>query len=210
MALADTWLKEFEEAMQMAEDVTGRLRERDMIVSSGGDPSQLVSSTRRKITVLGTCLDRLESLLQNPPEKPRLNEEELYRRQDMLLGIRFKTKQMAASFSTSLSNRAITSLGENTGKKSAEPAQASAMGSNTTLGLPNQGISTTRHATVDVAEDVSLHTCLLSESSDVPESQLKGSEGKEPSKGCSLQLSCLIFLGILVLLLLVWTIIRIW
>jgi hypothetical protein len=33
------------------------------------------------------------------------DEEELYRRQDMLLGIRFKTNQMAASFSTSPTNR---------------------------------------------------------------------------------------------------------
>ena len=33
------------------------------------------------------------------------DDEELYRRQDMLLGIRFKTNQMAASFSTSPTNR---------------------------------------------------------------------------------------------------------
>jgi SYP5 family syntaxin len=72
MAFSDSWLKEFEEAMKLAEDISSRLRERELILSSGGDPAHLVSSTRRKITVLGTCLDRLESLLQNPPDKPIL------------------------------------------------------------------------------------------------------------------------------------------
>ncbi|KAH7281961.1 hypothetical protein KP509_35G005200 [Ceratopteris richardii] len=101
LSLSDTWLKEFEEASKLADDIAGRLRERENIVSSGGDPSQLITSTRRKITALGTCLDRLESLLQNPPEKPVLNEVEVYRRHEMLLGLRYRTKQMAASVSTS-------------------------------------------------------------------------------------------------------------
>ncbi|KAI5057765.1 hypothetical protein GOP47_0027780 [Adiantum capillus-veneris] len=211
MALSDTWLKEFEEAMKLADDISGRLRERENIVSSGGDPSHLISSTRRKITDLGTCLDRLESLLQNPPEKPRLNQEEVYRRQDMLLGIRFKTKQMASSFSTSPSNRAaLSSFGEGTLKKSLEPVKVDIPDSNVTLLPPKQAITTRQHAVVDVMEDSSLHTRLLHSESETPNVPTKEDEDRDSSKGCNPQLLCLITLGILVLLLLVWTIVKIW
>lgn len=210
MALSDTWLKEFEEAMKLADDITGRLREREFIVSSGGDPSHLITTTRRKITILGTCLDRLESLLQNPPEKSRLNEEEVYRRQDMLLGIRFKTKQMAASFSTSSpSSRFSPSLGEITTKESVEPDKAVDTDSNVAL-PPKHAITSRHHSIVDVVQETSLHTHLLTTESETPNPQTKGNEDTVSSYGCNMQLSCLITLGLLVLLLLVWTIIRIW
>ncbi|MCO5589419.1 hypothetical protein L7F22_043386 [Adiantum nelumboides] len=208
MAPSDTWLKEYEEAIKLADDINGRLREREILVSSGGDPSNLITSTRRKITELGTCLDRLESLLQNPPEKPRLNQEELYRRQDMLLGIRFKTKQMASSFSTSPSNRAaLASFGEGRPKKSVEPDIPD---SNVTNLTPKQAMTTRQHAVVDVMEDPSLYTHLLHSESETPNVPTKEDEDRDPGRACSSQLLCLITLGILVILLLIWTIIRIW
>jgi SYP5 family syntaxin len=69
---SDSWLKEFEEAMRLADDILARINERSMILASGADPSRLVSATRRKLTMLGTKLDRLESLLKNPPTKSNL------------------------------------------------------------------------------------------------------------------------------------------
>lgn len=71
-AASDSWLKEFEEAMRLADDILARINERNMMLASGNDPTRLVSATRRKITMLGTKLDRLESLLQNPPIKPSM------------------------------------------------------------------------------------------------------------------------------------------
>ncbi|KAH7415146.1 hypothetical protein KP509_14G030000 [Ceratopteris richardii] len=226
MALSDTWLKEFEEAAKLADDITGRLREREIIQSTGGDPSHLIVSTRRKITVLGTCLDRLESLLQNPPEKPILSKEEIHRRQDMLLGIRLRTKQMAASFSTSPSNRAaLSGLAETTMKKRAEsvrvdltetvpPKQAMTtrhrVGDAAETAPPNQAM-TTKHRAVDVIDESSLQERLLNRGIDASDSQSKGDDDDKGSSGsCNMQLSCLIILGVLVLVLLVWTIIKIW
>lgn len=209
MALSDTWLKEFEEASKLSEDINGRLREREIIVSLGGDPSHLIATTRRKITILGTCSDRLESLLQNPPEKPRLTDEEVYRRQDMLLGLRFKTKQMASSFSTSPSNRYMPNLGETTTKDTVDSAKAAETESNVMLLPPNHAKPTQQHS-VGVVEEPSLHTRLLMNEREEPNPQTKGTEDAQSKKGCNVQLTCLVILGILVLLLLVWTIIRIW
>ncbi|OAE21983.1 hypothetical protein AXG93_4382s1140 [Marchantia polymorpha subsp. ruderalis] len=122
-AASDSWLKEFEEAMRLADDILARINERNMMLASGNDPTRLVSATRRKITMLGTKLDRLESLLQNPPIKPSISEKEMYRRQDMLLGIRFRTKQMAAALSTSQPSNRATLMG--TDSRSAPPEETS-------------------------------------------------------------------------------------
>eukprot|EP01018_Ginkgo_biloba_P031632 Gb_29012 [translate_table: standard] len=72
IVLFDAWLCEAEEANQLAEDIESRIRERDSVMAVGGDPYHIVSEARRKLMVLGTKLDRLESLLQNPPAKPIL------------------------------------------------------------------------------------------------------------------------------------------
>ncbi|CAK9189907.1 unnamed protein product [Sphagnum troendelagicum] len=53
------------------------------------------SSCRRKLSQLAHKLEHLESLLQQPNLKATISEKEMYRRQDMLLGIRFRTKKMA-------------------------------------------------------------------------------------------------------------------
>eukprot|EP00249_Psilotum_nudum_P011624 c23283_g1_i1 orf=402-1112(+) len=231
-AILDAWLKEFEEAMGLADDVAARIRERDSIIASGGDPSRLVSSTRRKITVLGSSLDRLESLLQNPPAKPTLHEKELYRRQDMLLGIRYKTKQMAASLSTSQpQNRTV--LGQDDGKKVIDTHRPTSIldnyglaGSQTQImreqqdSLANLGetANSTKHIGLAVNEEVDLQTRLLDDlHQDVgaTSSHLKTVKRKlsgltrEASRTCSLSLVCLLLLGILVLILFICTLIKI-
>ncbi|KAH7281959.1 hypothetical protein KP509_35G005200 [Ceratopteris richardii] len=214
LSLSDTWLKEFEEASKLADDIAGRLRERENIVSSGGDPSQLITSTRRKITALGTCLDRLESLLQNPPEKPVLNEVEVYRRHEMLLGLRYRTKQMAASVSTSSHRTALSGLGEAMAKKTLVPVKA-----DITESLSLQQAMTRTHLVGDPADDSSVQDRLLPFKS--PDNQILESHRKDNDygiddadntdscRGCNMQLLCLIILGIGVLILLIWTIIKI-
>jgi hypothetical protein len=101
MEKMDSWLKEFQEALQLADDIEAGVQERNKLPAHSSEGTRIVSASRRKLTRFNTKLDRLESLLQNPPLRTSLNEKELYRRQDMLLTIRFKSKQMAASVSSS-------------------------------------------------------------------------------------------------------------
>lgn len=99
----DAWIREVEEAMQLAEDIESRIRERDSLQAVGGDPNYVLVGARRKLMLLATKLDRLESLLHNPPAKPVLSEKDLHSRKDMILDMQQRTKQMAISLSTSQS-----------------------------------------------------------------------------------------------------------
>lgn len=99
----DAWIHEVEEAMRLAEDIESRIRERGSFQAVGGDPNSVLIGARRKLMLLATKLDRLESLLQNPPAKPVLSERDLHSRKDMILDMQQRTKQMAISLSTSQS-----------------------------------------------------------------------------------------------------------
>lgn len=99
----DAWIHEVEEAMQLAEDIESRIRERDSLQAVGGDPNYVLAGARRKLMLLATKLDRLESLLHNPPVKPVLSERDLHSRKDMILDMQQRTKQMTISLSTSQS-----------------------------------------------------------------------------------------------------------
>lgn len=99
----DAWIREVEEAMQLAEDIESRIRERDSLQAVWGDPNYVLVGARRKLMLLATKLDRLESLLHNPPAKPVLSERDLHSRKDMILDMQQRMKQMAISLSTSQS-----------------------------------------------------------------------------------------------------------
>ncbi|KAJ7187533.1 hypothetical protein O6H91_Y535500 [Diphasiastrum complanatum] len=94
---SDSWMKECEEAMRLADDVSALVTHRVSMLLSGLDPSRLLPTIRQKLTMLVTKLDRLESLLRNPPVNVNLSDKELLRREDLLLQIRTKTKEIAGS-----------------------------------------------------------------------------------------------------------------
>lgn len=231
-AASDSWLKEFEEAMRLADDILARINERNMMLASGNDPTRLVSATRRKITMLGTKLDRLESLLQNPPIKPSISEKEMYRRQDMLLGIRFRTKQMAAALSTSQPSNRATLMG--TDSRSAPPEETSR-----TTGLDNYGIinmqkqvmkaqdddlagleatvTSTKHIALAVHEELDLQNHLLNDldkDADDTNNRLKAAQrkigilNKNSNRGCSVMCMCLMLLAIVLLVLIVLSLVK--
>lgn len=60
---SDSWLREFSEASKLADDISARIGERGSLPPSGPESQRHLSSIRRKITILGTRLDSLESLL---------------------------------------------------------------------------------------------------------------------------------------------------
>jgi SYP5 family syntaxin len=68
-ASADSWMKEYNEALKLAEDINGMVSERISLPTTGPDAQRHASAIRRKITILGTRLDSLQSLLSKLPGK---------------------------------------------------------------------------------------------------------------------------------------------
>ncbi len=68
----DSWLKEFQEALQLADDIEAGVEERNKLPAHSSEGTRIVSASRRKLTRLNTKLDRLDSLLQNPPLRTSL------------------------------------------------------------------------------------------------------------------------------------------
>lgn len=69
MASSDSWMKEYNEAVKLADDITGMISERSSFPASGPETQRHASAIRRKITILGTRLDSLQSLLSKVPAK---------------------------------------------------------------------------------------------------------------------------------------------
>ncbi|KAL4385490.1 hypothetical protein GQ457_15G026970 [Hibiscus cannabinus] len=69
---------------------------RSSLPASGPEAQRHASAIRRKITILGTRLDGLQSLLSRPVGKP-LTETEMNRRKDMIANLRSKANQMAST-----------------------------------------------------------------------------------------------------------------
>ena len=63
----DAWMREAQEATELVEDVESRIKNRDL-----AGENRLRDFARSKLIEAGVKLDRLESLLHNPPSKPAL------------------------------------------------------------------------------------------------------------------------------------------
>lgn len=66
---SDSWVKEYNEAVKLADDISGMISERSSHSASGPENQRHSSAIRRKITILGTRLDSLQSLLSKLPGK---------------------------------------------------------------------------------------------------------------------------------------------
>lgn len=62
-------MKEFNEASKLADDISTMISERKSLLPSGPETQRHTSAIRRKLTILGTRLDTLDSLLSNLPTK---------------------------------------------------------------------------------------------------------------------------------------------
>lgn len=72
MASSDSWMKEYNDAVKLADDINGMISERISFSAPGVDAQRHASAIRRKITILGTRLDSLQSLLLKLPGKQPL------------------------------------------------------------------------------------------------------------------------------------------
>ncbi|RXI03416.1 hypothetical protein DVH24_004068 [Malus domestica] len=166
---SDSWIKEYNEATKLADDISGMISELSTL-PAGPDTQRHVSAIRRKITILGTRLDSLQSLLSKLPGKQHISEKEMNRRKDMIGNLRSKVKQMASTLTSNSSNR-DSLLGPEINK-------TDAMGR--TVGLDNYGlveqdeglekleetVISTKHIALAVNEELDLHTRLIDDLDD--------------------------------------------
>ncbi|XP_058101844.1 syntaxin-52-like isoform X1 [Magnolia sinica] len=190
MALSsDSWLREFNEASKLADDINARISERGSLPPSGPETQRHLSAIRRKITILGTRLDSLESLLSKLPSKQPITEKELHRRQDMLVTLRSRANQMASTLNMSNFGNRIWGIKHwiiivvKSREDLLGPNQKQVSEINRTTGLDNYGlvglqrqimkeqdeglgkleetVLSTKHIALAVNEELDLHTSLL-------------------------------------------------
>uniref|UniRef100_A0A803PRT6 t-SNARE coiled-coil homology domain-containing protein n=1 Tax=Cannabis sativa TaxID=3483 RepID=A0A803PRT6_CANSA len=162
---SDSWMKEYNEAVKLADDINGMISERSSLPGSGPEMQRHASAIRRKITILGTRLDSLQSVLSKLPGKQPMS----------------KLSQMASTLNMSNFANRDSLLGP-------EIKPADAMGK--AAGLDNNGlveqdeglekleetVISTKHIALAVNEELDLHTRLIDDLDyhvDVTDSRLR-------------------------------------
>ncbi|CAI9755034.1 unnamed protein product [Fraxinus pennsylvanica] len=229
-ASGDSWVREYNEAVKLADDITNMISERSSLPTTGPEAQRHSSAIRRKVTILGTRLDGLQSLLSKLPGKQPLTEKEMNRRKDMVANLRSKVNQMASTLN--MSNFAIRDslLGPEI-----KPADAMSR----TTGLDNYGVVglqrqimkeqdeglekleetviSTKHIALAVNEELDLHTRLidnLDQHVDVTDSRLQRVQkrlailNKRTKGGCSCLCLLLSVIGIVVLVAAIYMLIK--
>ncbi|CAN1799476.1 Putative BPI/LBP family protein At1g04970 [Linum perenne] len=211
---SDAWMKEYNEAAKLSEDITGMISERTSLPSTGPDSQRHASATRRKITILGTRLDSLQSLLTKLPGKQQVSEKEMNRRRDMIGNLRTKANQMASTLNMSNFANRDSLLGP-------EIKQADVMNRTTEqdegLEKLEETVISTKHIALAVNEELDLHTRLiddLDEHVDVTDSRLRrvqkqlGVLNKRTKGGCTCMCMLLAVIGIVALVVVIYMLVK--
>ncbi|KAH1108727.1 hypothetical protein J1N35_012495 [Gossypium stocksii] len=225
---SDSWIKEYNEAVKMVDDINAMISERSSLPASGPETQRHASAIRRKITILGTRLDGLQSLLSRLTGKP-LTEKEMNRRKDMVANLRSKVNQMASAFNMSNFANRDSLLGPE--------SKPDAM--SRTVGLDNSGlvglqrqimkeqdedlekleetIVSTKHIALAVNEELDLQTRLiddLDQHVDVSDSRLQRVQknlavlNRRTRDSCSCMCMLLAVTGIVILAVIIYLLIK--
>lgn len=227
---SDSWMKEYNEAIKLADDINGMILERSSMQASGPESQRHASAIRRKITILGTRLDSLQSLLSKLPGKQPMSEKEMNRRRDMLTNLRSKVNQMASALNMSNFANRDSLLGPEI-----KPVDIASR----TSGLDNHGlvgfqrqmmkeqdeglekleetVVSTKHIALAVNEELDLHTRLIDDLDhhvDVTDSRLQRVQknlailNKRTKGGCSCMCMLIAVIGIVVLVVVIYLLIK--
>ncbi|CAD5180283.1 unnamed protein product [Musa acuminata subsp. malaccensis] len=226
----DQWTRELNEASKLAEDISVMISERGSLPPSGPDTQRHLTAMRRKITILRTRLESLESILSKLPSLQPIKDKELNKRQEMLANLKSKADQMASELNMSNFSNRKDLFGD--GKKSADVVSR-------TAGLDNQGIVglqrqimreqdeglekleetvlSTKHIALAVNEELDLHTRLiddLDEHVDITDTRLQRVQkrlailSKRTKGGCSCMCLLLSVVAIVILIVIAWVLIK--
>ncbi|KAL5126296.1 Syntaxin-51 [Glycine soja] len=217
---SDSWVKEYNEALKLADDISGMISEQSSFPASGPETQHHSSAIRRKITILGTRLDSLQSLL---------SEKEMNRRKDMLSNLRSKVNQMASTLNMSNFANRDSLLGPE--RKPDAMTRMVGLDNNGLVGLQRQimkeqddgleqleeTVASTKHIALAVNEELDLHTRLiddLDQHVDVTDSRLRRVQknlavlNKRTKGGCSCMCMLLSVVGIVALIVVIWLLVK--
>jgi SYP5 family syntaxin len=183
----ESWVKEFEGAKNLAQEVIELIQERNVNSSTGPEASRKTATARRKLGTLGTEIDRLLKWLESD-QASGLSESEKNRRRDMLHDLRSRREQMqyALKRSSGHSERDALFQGKPSGSNSGVSQQAKETEATAVLDtrgllslqqqiMKNQdmelehmekAIGNTKHIAVAIGEEVDLQTRLLDDLQD--------------------------------------------
>ncbi|KAL7088004.1 hypothetical protein ACP275_13G103000 [Erythranthe tilingii] len=229
-APGDSWVREYNEAVKLADDITNMISERSSLPATGPEAQRHSSAIRRKITILGTRLDSLQSLFSKLPGKQSLSEKEMNRRRDMVGNLRSKVTQMASALN--MSNFAIRDslLGPEI-KQADAMSRATGLDNHGVVGLQRQimkeqdeglerleeTVLSTKHIALAVNEELDLHTRLidnLDEHVEVTDSRLQRVQrklailNKRTKGGCSCMCLLISVIGIILLVAVIYMLIK--
>lgn len=224
----DPWVREYNEAAKLADDINGMMSDRASLPASGPETQRHSSNMRRKITILGTKLDSL--LASRFPSKQSISEKEMNRRKDAVSNLRSKVSQIASALNMSNFSNRDSLLGPEI-----KPADAMKR----IEGLDNQGIVglqrqimreqdeglekleetviSTKHIALAVNEELTLHTRLiddLDEHVEVSNSRMQRVQrslailNRRTKGGCSCLSLILSVIGIVVLAVVIWLLVK--
>ncbi|XP_047342091.1 syntaxin-52-like [Impatiens glandulifera] len=224
----DPWVREYNEAAKLAEDINGMLSDRLSLPASGPETQRHASNMRRKITILGTKLDSLQS--SRLPSKQSLTEKEMNRRKDAVANLRSKANQMASTLNMSNFSNRDSLLGPEI-----KPADAmkriEGLDNHGVVGLQRQimreqdeglekleeTVISTKHIALAVNEELTLHTRLiddLDEHVEVTNSRMQRVQrslailNRKTKGGCSCLSLLLSVVGIVVLAVVIWLLVK--
>lgn len=226
---SDPWTREYNEASKLADDITSMISERSSF-GSGPEAQRHSSAIRRKITILGTRLDSLQSLLTKLPAKQPLTEKEMNKRRDNLGNLRAKVTQMATTLNMSNFANRDSLLGPDI-KPADAMSRIAGLDNSGVVGLQRQimreqdegldkleeTVISTKHIALAVNEELDLHTRLiddLDEHVEVTDSRLKRVQknlailNKRTKGGCSCLCLLLSVIGIVLLVVALYMIIK--
>lgn len=225
----DPWVREYNEAVKLADDINSMISERSSLPTTGPEAQRHSSAIRRKITILGTRLDSLQSLLSRIPGK-QLSEKEMNRRRDMLLNLRSKVNQMANTLNMSNFANRDSLLGPEI-KPADAMSRTAGLDNNGVVGLQRQimkeqdeglekleeTVISTKHIALAVNEELDLHTRLidnLDQHVEETDSRLLRVQrklaflNKRTKGGCSCMCMLLSVIGIVVLVAVIYFLVK--
>ncbi|KAK7371967.1 hypothetical protein VNO80_05334 [Phaseolus coccineus] len=226
---SNSWMKEYNEALKLADDISGMISEQSSFPASGPEIQRHSTAIRRKITILCTRLDSLQSLLSKFPGKQPISEKEMNRRKDMLASLRSRVNQMASTLNMSNFSNRDSLLGPE--EKPDAMARTVGMDNNGLVGFQRQimkeqddgleqleeTIASTKHVALAVNEELGLHIRLidgLDQHVDVTDSRLRRVKknlavlNKRTKGGCSCLCMLLSVVGIVLLVIVIWLLVK--
>ncbi|GAA0146807.1 SNARE protein [Lithospermum erythrorhizon] len=226
----DTWVKEYNDAVKLAEDITQMISERSSVPATGTEALRHSSTIRRKITILTTRLGSLQSLLSKLPGTQTLTVKEQNRRKDMLANLKSKVGQMASTLNMSNFGNRDSLLGPET-KSPDAMSRAAGLDNHGVVGLQRQimkeqdegldsleqTVVSTKHIALAVNEELGLHTRLiddLGQHVDITDSRLQRVQkrlailNKSTKGGCSCMNLMLSVLGIMFLITVIYLLVK--